>query len=353
MSAVPAGAAPGVYKPRRPQASPLFRLVSDHFRAFHAVYEERFAATYGDWRPVVREVADKFLACGVLAHGFARIRCDTCTHECLLAFSCKARYFCPSCHAKRLALWTLWLEGSLLAPGVPHRQVVLTIPKRLRAWCLYRRSLLGDLARVAARTVTAAVRALTGEPTLAVGIVGCIQTHGSRANWHPHIHMLATDGGFRADGTFVSWPAHDTAALTEAFRRAVLRLFVRRGLFEREDAEAMLAWPHSGFHVHDAVLVSATAVAIQFPIPKIDSTAGKDAIVARVKSAFAFCNSALKPLTDAGLAEQVPFFGGRTASRAAVEMDLAADLADHYAAIANYMRLNGITPPSARGRGMG
>ncbi|HET6341057.1 MAG TPA: hypothetical protein VFG78_02615 [Gemmatimonadota bacterium] len=35
----------------------------------------------------------------------------------------------------------------------------------------------------------------------------------------------------------------------------MLRLFVRRGLFEREDAEAMLAWPHSGFHVHDAVLV--------------------------------------------------------------------------------------------------
>lgn len=97
-------------------------------------------------------------------------------HEYLLAFSCKARYFCASCHTKRLALWTLWLEESLLAPSVPHRQVVLTIPKRLRAWCLYRRSLLGDLARVAARTVTAAVRTLTQEPTLAVDIVGCIQT---------------------------------------------------------------------------------------------------------------------------------------------------------------------------------
>jgi hypothetical protein len=67
--------------------------------------------------------------------------------------------------------------------------------------------------------------------------------------------MIATDGGFRPDGTFVPWPAHDTSQLTEAFRRAVLRLFVRRGLFEREDAEAMLAWPHSGFHVHDAVFV--------------------------------------------------------------------------------------------------
>jgi Transposase zinc-binding domain/Putative transposase len=217
-----------------------------------SVYGERFAPTYGAWRAVVREVADKFLDCGILDHGFARVRCDECAHEYLLAFSCKGRYFCPSCHAKRLTLWTLWLEETLLAP-VPHRQVVLTIPKRLRPWCLYRRALLGDLARVAARTVTAAVRTLTREPTLAVGVVACIQTHGSRANWHPHLHMLVTDGGFRADGTFVPWPAHDPVALTEAFRRAVLRLFVRRGIFEVEDARAMLAWPHAGFHVHDGV----------------------------------------------------------------------------------------------------
>ncbi|MGH7612871.1 MAG: IS91 family transposase [Gemmatimonadales bacterium] len=252
----PSGAGPvGVYRPRRAQASPLFRLVQDHFRTLQTVYDERFAPTYGAWRAVVPEVADKFLACGVLEHGFARVRCDACAHEYLLAFSCKARYFCPSCHAKRLALWTLWLEETLLAP-VPHRQVVLTIPKRLRTWCLYRRALLGDLARVAAKTVTAAVRTLTCEPDLVVGVVACIQTHGSLANWHPHIHMLVTDGGFRADGTFVPWPAHDTAALTEAFRRAVLRLFVRRGIFEAEDAEGMLAWPHSGFHVHDGVWVA-------------------------------------------------------------------------------------------------
>ncbi len=57
------------------------------------------------------------------------VLCDTCAQEYRLAFSCKARYFCPSCHAKRLAVWTLWLQETLLAP-VPHR-LVLTIPKRL------------------------------------------------------------------------------------------------------------------------------------------------------------------------------------------------------------------------------
>ena len=105
-------------------------------------------------------------------------------------------YFCPSCHAKRLALWTQWLDTTLLAP-VPHRQVVLTIPKRLRAYCLYRRRLLGEIAHAAARTVASAIRTLTGERELAVGIVACLQTHGSRANWHPHLHLLVTDGGFR------------------------------------------------------------------------------------------------------------------------------------------------------------
>jgi len=112
------------------------------------------------------------------------------------------------------------------------------------------------LARVAARTVTAAVRATTGEADLHVGLVACLQTHGSLANWHPHLHLVVTDAGLRPDGTFVrwpGWPSHDTVQLTEAFRRAVLRLFVRRGLLGEDQAQGMLQWPHSGFHVHAGV----------------------------------------------------------------------------------------------------
>jgi len=147
------------------------------------------------------------------------------------------------------------LDTTLLAL-VPHRQVVLTIPKRLRAYCLDRRRLLGEIARVAARTVTAAIRTLTGERELAVGIVACLQAHGSRSNWHPHLHLLETDGGVRPNESFVAWPVHDTARLTEAFRRAVLRLFVRLALIDEEQAAGMRTWPHSGFHVHTAVWVS-------------------------------------------------------------------------------------------------
>ena len=194
----------------------------------------------------------RYLECGVLEAGFARVRCESCSAEYLLAFSCKTRYFCPSCHAKRLAGWTLWLGEELLAP-VPHRQMVFVLPKRLRPYFQWRRKLLGDLARIAARTATDFVRATLDEPELSVGIALCIQTHGSLLNWQPHIHALVTDGGFRPDGTFVRLPAHSAEVLTEAFRRHVLRLFVERELFEPEVADNMLDWLHSGFSVHDGV----------------------------------------------------------------------------------------------------
>ena len=73
-----------------------------------------------------------------------------------------------------------------------------------RPYLLYNRALLGDLSRVAARTITAFIRTTVGERDLSVGIVASIQTHGSLANWHPHLHLLVTDGGFRADVTFLA-----------------------------------------------------------------------------------------------------------------------------------------------------
>jgi hypothetical protein len=103
-----ASAARAVSKPRRPQASPLLRLVSDHRHRRQTVYDARFAREYGPWRPVVVQVTDTFLACGVLDHGFARIRCDDCAPDSRLGFSCKCRDFCPSCHAKRLRAYGLY-----------------------------------------------------------------------------------------------------------------------------------------------------------------------------------------------------------------------------------------------------
>ena len=39
----------GLYLPRNPQASDLWRLMDQHFETFRQVYDERFAAKYGFW----------------------------------------------------------------------------------------------------------------------------------------------------------------------------------------------------------------------------------------------------------------------------------------------------------------
>lgn len=50
--------------------------------------------------------------------------------------------------ARRLAEWSLWLDERPVAP-VAHRQVVLTDPKRLRAYFVHDRRRLRLLSRVA------------------------------------------------------------------------------------------------------------------------------------------------------------------------------------------------------------
>jgi hypothetical protein len=237
------------YAPRRPQASPLYRVLADHFETLTHVHEERYEPTHGPLRPVVAEVVGRFLDCGLLEHGFARVRCPACRAEFLVAFRCKGRGFCPSCQARRLAEWSLWLDEHLLAQ-VAHRQVVLTLPKRLRAYFLHDRRRLGLLSRVASRTLHAYVGAALGESEAVPGVISLAQSFGSLAHWHPHLHLVVTDGAFRRDGRFVAIPAHDAAVLTEAWRRAVLKLFVRQGWLEEDAAAAMLNWPHSGFSAH-------------------------------------------------------------------------------------------------------
>jgi len=50
-----------------------------------------------------RRRLSRFSECGIFRHGFARIRCQGCREEYLLAFSCKTRYFCPSCQVKQVS----------------------------------------------------------------------------------------------------------------------------------------------------------------------------------------------------------------------------------------------------------
>jgi uncharacterized damage-inducible protein DinB len=80
------------------------------------------------------------------------------------------------------------------------------------------------------------------------------------------------------------------------------------------------------------------------------ATWGKEKLVSQLKTSFAFCESALAQLDDAKLADQITVAAGpntRTVTRAGSVLGHITDMADHYSQIANYMRLNGMLPPTA------
>ena len=82
----------------------------------------------------------------------------------------------------------------------------------------------------------------------------------------------------------------------------------------------------------------------------VKATWPRDSLVAKLKASFAFCQEAIGQLADGKLADQVTLtFRGQSRQVPRINMVLghALDLADHYSQLANYMRLNGILPPSA------
>lgn len=91
--------------------------------------------------------------------------------------------------------------------------------------------------------------------------------------------------------------------------------------------------------------------AADVPAPKVEEskeTDSKDKLVAAVKASYAFCSEALGKMDDSKLGEEIELFGGRKAPRAMAALIAGSGWADHYAAAAQYLRLNGITPPSAQ-----
>ena len=74
-----------VYKQRNPAASHYFKCVSAHWEELEPAWDDLYQPPYGFFRSYVREVMLRFLACGDLHNGFARVRCPECGHEYLLA----------------------------------------------------------------------------------------------------------------------------------------------------------------------------------------------------------------------------------------------------------------------------
>ena len=221
------------------------------------VYDDRYQRRYGFWRPVIAGAVGKFLECGDLRKGFARVRCRSCHHEMFVAFSCRRRCLCPSCHQKRALVMAEDVAAHLCAP-VPHRQFVFTLPKRLRIFFRFDRRLLGQLPRLAWETVLEVYRAVLDRPDITPGMLAAIHTFGQLLHHHSHLHALVTDGAFTADSRFVPLPTIGDEPFMEIWRRKVFALLLERGKITEDLVHQMLQWRHhSGFGVDRSVVLAA------------------------------------------------------------------------------------------------
>jgi Transposase zinc-binding domain/Putative transposase len=225
------------YQRRQPEHTVLYRTIEAHLPSFLA-HTAGDAETPGLPAFVKREF-ERYLRCGILAHGFTRLRCTHCAGEHLLPFSCKRRGFCPSCGGRRMADRAAFLVDEVL-PHVPVRQWVLTLPYRLR----YRLAWDHALCRAVLGVCTRALLAFYARVARAHGIrdgqtgtVTAIQRFGSGLQLNLHYHTLVLDGVFSEaqPGRLTFHPApppsdEDVAWVLAAVRTRVGRLLARRQL---------------------------------------------------------------------------------------------------------------------------
>jgi hypothetical protein len=216
-----------------------------------------FSREFGFFRPVISRIVRKYLECGDLEQGFARVRCPDCHHEYLLAFSCRGRWFCPSCQSKKVVQFGSHLQDNVLFP-VLHRQYVFSIPKIIRRFFLYERKLLGKSSQCAASSLTRFFRITFGKNLRIPGIALAIQTFGDYAKWHPHLHALVADGLFTETRLFYVMPRVDIRPLAELFRASVLKMLKDEGRLDDPLIKKILTWRHNlGFSAHNEVRLQA------------------------------------------------------------------------------------------------
>ena len=184
------------YERHDPKNTLLYKLINEYYPQYlsHLADEGRKLPLY------IQREFDDYLKCGLLEHGFLRVRCENCHHERMVAFSCKHRGFCPSCCARRMIDSAALLVDTVL-PYEPMRQWVLSVPYPLRFLFASNPYVMGKVLRIIYRIISTYLIKKAGynKKTARTGAVTLIQRFGSALNLNIHFHMLFLDGVYVDD----------------------------------------------------------------------------------------------------------------------------------------------------------
>ena len=259
-------AAASAYHRHRPEQTALYAIVAEHYPRFVQAIEQS-----GGYLPkFVRQEFEDYLKCGLLEHGFLRVKCNGCKHEHLVAFSCKRRGFCPSCGARRMVESAAHLVDHVF-PAAPVRQWVLTFPFPLRFLLAAQPEALTAVLAVVQRAISTFVIRHAGlalSSGARSGAVTLIQRFGSALNLNPHLHMLFLDGAYTFRGERPIFhrarrPTDDELnRLFDSLSHRIVRLLERRGLLVAESHHPQLDFePGSSLnHLHAASIAYCIAI---------------------------------------------------------------------------------------------
>jgi len=119
----------------------------------------------------------------------------------------------------------------------------------LRRYFLYDRSLLSELSRCAWEALRAFFQEAVPQGDGVPGAVIAIQTFGDFLGFHPHCHVLCTDGCFDGKGLFRVAPRFNPEDLKAIFEHHVFRMLLGKGKITQDLVLMLRSWRHSGFQV--------------------------------------------------------------------------------------------------------
>ncbi|HSX80978.1 MAG TPA: transposase [Candidatus Saccharimonadia bacterium] len=143
------------------------------------------------------------LACGNPEQmGYVEYRCLQCgqgTHR--VAMGCKSS-LCLRCANVYVDNWVSQVS-QVLHEGVIYRHIILTVPAMFRpTFYQHAAVVLSAFMRCGAQCLDDFYSTVRGK-ALRGGSITVLHTHGRNGQYHPHLHLIATSGGY--DGQGARW----------------------------------------------------------------------------------------------------------------------------------------------------
>ena len=165
------------------------QIFVDHWEVFKLTHP-RYHTRYYD------RLVEKMLSCGNPDQmGYIEYRCQHCGQgQHWVSMTCKSS-LCLRCAKVYVDDWVSQVS-KMLHDGVIYRHMVLTVPDVFRNTFYHNaKPLLGELMRCGVRCLDDFFSQVSRQP-LKGGYIVVVQTHGRSGQYNPHLHIIATSGGW-------------------------------------------------------------------------------------------------------------------------------------------------------------